>query len=339
MTIGKPAQRAHTRRPAISEPRQSPSLPETTHSAREPSSYSFSAVHRDENRADLALYTATAQRSAAQVIRSYSTSFGAASRLLASQYRTGVTSIYALVRVADEIVDGVAAQAGLPAELQRDALDSLEAQTEQAMATGFSTNLVVHAFAHTARRAGIRRDLTAPFFESMRADLHTTRYGAAELGSYIYGSAEVVGLMCLRVFLSESDDRYEPAARTRLTEGARRLGAAFQKVNFLRDLAVDLDGRGRDYFDLHNTLTEQTKAALVTDIDDDLAAAAEVIPELPKGCRAAVGAAHDLFAALNNELRRTRAEDLMRARVSVPNRTKARILASALTTRHLRAGR
>lgn len=337
MTVGRSYDRAPTRRTIAAEHQHALHAPEKVRPTPPPAG-SSGAARGEEPGADLALYTATSQRSAAEVIKAYSTSFGAASRLLEPKYRVGVTSIYALVRVADEIVDGVAAQAGLSVDAQREALDSLERQTEQAMATGFSSNLVVHAFAYTARRSGIRRDLTVPFFESMRADLNTSRFGAAERGTYIYGSAEVVGLMCLRVFLNESGDVYEPGERARLTEGARRLGAAFQKVNFLRDLGADLDGRGRDYFDLHHALTEQTKAELVADIDEDLAAAAEVIPDLPRGCRAAVSAAHDLFAALNNQLRRTRAEDLMRTRVSVPNRTKARIVAYAITGRVLRAG-
>lgn len=320
MTVDKPVRR----RPATA--RLHDGVPSTEAAHPEP----VEVARSTRNTTDLALYTFTAQRSAAEVIKAYSTSFSSATRLLAPQYRTGVTSIYALVRVADEIVDGVAAQAGLHPDEQLAQLDGLEAQTDQAMHTGFSTNLVVHAFAHTARRAGIRKDLTAPFFASMRADLHTTHYGKEDLGSYIYGSAEVVGLMCLRVFLAECPDRYDPAGRARLTEGARRLGCAFQKVNFLRDLSDDLTDRGRDYFDVRSTFSESTKTALVAEIDDDLAAAAAVIPQLPRGCRAAVTAAHDLFAALNQQLRRASAEELLVRRVRVPNRTKARILMAAI---------
>ncbi|WP_243064520.1 phytoene/squalene synthase family protein [Humibacter sp. RRB41] len=289
----------------------------------------------------LALYTETAEHSAAQVIKEYSTSFGATTRLLSPAYRTGVTSIYALVRIADEIVDGVAAQAGLAPQAQRAALDELEKETEHAMATGFSANLVVHAFAHTARRAGIRHDLTAPFFQSMREDVDKTGYDADDLNAYIYGSAEVVGLMCLRVFLTDSTSgrRHDPQTRARLTEGARRLGAAFQKVNFLRDLADDLDTRGRDYFDLRDAFTEETKSSLVNEIADDLAAAATVIPELPRGCRAAVTAAHDLFAELNDQLRAMAADDILQQRVRVPNRRKAGILALAVMRRRPREAR
>lgn len=283
----------------------------------------------------LALYTRAAERSAAQVIKEYSTSFSAAVRLLHAPYRTGVTSIYALVRLADEIVDGVAAQAGLSRDEQRAALDELEKETEAAMAKGFSTNLVVHAFAHTARRAGIRRDLTAPFFQSMREDVDKTGYDADDLKAYIYGSAEVVGLMCLRVFLADSTmGRCEdPQTRVRLTEGARRLGAAFQKVNFLRDLSDDLGGRGRDYFDLRGAFTEEAKCALVDEIEEDLAAAAAVIPELPRGCRTAVSAAHDFFAELNAQLRATSAADILRQRVRVRNQRKAGILAMVVVRR------
>ncbi|AGW41777.1 phytoene synthase [Leifsonia xyli subsp. cynodontis DSM 46306] len=284
---------------------------------------------------DLALYTRAAHESAATIIRQYSTSFGMATRLLAPTVRPRVEDVYALVRIADEIVDGAAAEAGLDLADQRALLDALEADTELAMRTGYSANLVVHSFAVTARESGIGVALTRPFFASMRRDLSPVDFTADELREYVYGSAEVVGLMCLAVFLADSpvpDDR-----RRGLEAGARRLGAAFQKINFLRDLAADYAGLGRSYFPGIDParLTERQKLALVVDIDGDLGAAADAILELPGNCRRAIAAAHALFSELSDRIRATPARDLLVRRVSVPMRTKLAILlrASAGTLR------
>jgi 15-cis-phytoene synthase len=278
---------------------------------------------------DLARYSQCAQDSAARVISAYSTSFGMAARLLGRRIRPHVRNVYGLVRVADEIADGAAAEAGLDAAALTMLLDGLEAETLRAIDLGYSANLVVHAFASSARYAGIGRDLVTPFFDSMRRDLDPRAYQAGEIGTYIHGSAEVVGLMCLRIFLADhvvTDDD-----RVRLEEGARRLGAAFQKVNFLRDLAADWQMLGRNYFPEMDPsgLTEAQKLQLVDDIDADLAAARAVIPELPRGARGAVSAAQGLFAALNERIRATPAERLMRTRVRVTNGAKLRILAEA----------
>jgi phytoene/squalene synthetase len=280
---------------------------------------------------DLALYTRAAHCGAATIIREYSTSFGMATRLLGAEVRPRVEDVYALVRVADEIVDGAAAQAGLSTADQRELLDALEADTERALRTGYSANVVVHAFATTARAAGISAELTRPFFASMRRDLSPVDFTADELSAYIYGSAEVVGLMCLAVFLA--DHPVPDASRRRLEAGARRLGAAFQKINFLRDLAVDYAELGRSYFPGIDParLTERQKLALVVDIDSDLGAAADAIPELPDNCRRAIAAAHGLFAELSDRIRSTPAGELLRRRISVPNRTKVAIVLRAST--------
>lgn len=278
---------------------------------------------------DLALYGQAAHRSAATIIHEYSTSFGMATRLLAPSVRPGVEDVYALVRVADEIVDGAAAEAGLsPAEIA-EMLDALEDDTERALRVGYSTNVVVHAFARTARTAGIGPELTRPFFASMRRDLDPVDFSADELSTYIYGSAEVVGLMCLAVFLHDAP--VADPVRQRLEAGARRLGAAFQKLNFLRDLAVDYAELGRSYFPGIDPaqLTERQKLALVVDIDCDLGAAADVIPELPANCRRAILAAHGLFSELSDRIRATPAADLIARRVSVPTRTKLAVLVRA----------
>ncbi|GAA2076293.1 squalene/phytoene synthase family protein [Pseudolysinimonas kribbensis] len=283
----------------------------------------------------LGLYDDVAQQAAALVIRRYSTSFGMASRLLGARVRPHVEAIYALVRVADEIVDGAATEAGLGRDGAERLLDGLETQTDRAVTEGYGSDLVVHAFARTARFAGFGRDLTAPFFASMRTDLHESSHDAESLARYIYGSAEVVGLMCLRVFLADDRAHSGPARgeaeRAELENGARALGAAFQKVNFLRDLHADAQVLGRSYFPGVDPATfgEDDKVRLLDDIDTDLAVAARAIPRLPANSRRAVALAHGLFAELSRRLRATPAPALLVSRVRVPDPVKLRIAAVA----------
>ncbi|GAA1966491.1 phytoene/squalene synthase family protein [Agromyces allii] len=285
----------------------------------------------------LARYDDAAVASAATVISRYSTSFGAAARLLDAPARRGIRSIYALVRVADELVDGTAEAAGLaPTELRR-VLDELEAETEVAMMRGFSTNLVVHAFATTAIAVGIDRRLTRPFFASMRRDLDPSPIRAEEVGPYIHGSAEVVGLMCLDVFLAceaAADPTLvpDPDRRRRLEHGAIHLGAAFQKINFLRDLETDWRTLGRNYFPWCDpeAFTDADKTRILDDIDEDLAIAGRSIPELPRRARGAVLSAHGLFAGLAARCRATPAEQLMTTRIRVPDAAKLAIVARSM---------
>jgi phytoene/squalene synthetase len=271
----------------------------------------------------LDLYDRTARAAAETVISRYSTSFGYASRLLGPRVRPHVRSIYALVRVADEIVDGPAREAGLTAEEEARELDALEAQTLEAIRTGFSANLVVHAFALTARECAIDEALVRPFFASMRTDITVTEHDAASHDAYVYGSAEVVGLMCVQAFVNAGSENPGPAD-PEIVAGARRLGAAFQNVNFLRDAGHDSDALGRDYLGLDGSPT--TRAAVLDDIDADLAAAASVIPRLPRDSRRAVTCAHDLFAELSSRLRQA---DASVGRVRVPNPVKAALFARA----------
>lgn len=279
----------------------------------------------------LALYDRVAEETASIVIRRYSTSFGLASRLLGAGVRQHVENIYALVRVADEIVDGPATEAGLDTIGAGRALNELERETEHAMDSGFSSNLVVHAFALTAREVGFGAELTAPFFESMRMDLSEKEHDQGSFDRYVYGSAEVVGLMCLEAFLQGQE--LDAAEKERMVTGARALGAAFQKVNFLRDLAADFETLGRSYFPgiKVDSFTEADKHRLLDDIDADLAVSASVVPSLPASSRRAVALAQSLFAELSVRLRATPATQLVRARVRVPNPVKARLaLAAAL---------
>jgi phytoene/squalene synthetase len=277
------------------------------------------------------LYDTVSEDSAAVVIGSYSSSFGLASRLLAEPVRTQVRNIYALVRVADEIVDNPDPMLGT--EPRERMLSWLLEDVRHALGAGYSGNLVVHAFARTALDVGIEDELVAPFFDSMRMDLDTTDHTPESFERYVYGSAEVVGLMCLRAFLAAPDGPFDrERAYDALAPGARRLGAAFQKLNFLRDLGDDHDLLHRRYFpglDLEG-FCDGDRDRILDDIDADLAAAAAVVPDLPPSSRRAVAAAHATFAELAARLRRTPAPEIRRARVRVPGHVKLRIAAGAI---------
>ena len=281
-------------------------------------------------------YTSAAVSSSGKVITEYSTSFGLATRFLGKSARRDIGNIYALVRLADEIVDGVAHEAGLDTATIADELDRLEAQTEAALVTGYSTNLIVHAFVTTARKHGITTELTTPFFRSMRADLHRYEHTDETLDDYIYGSAEVVGLMCLAIFrdmpgTDTSDDEL-------LVTSARRLGAAFQKVNFLRDLATDYEALGRSYFpDVDPAAFEEAKKQqLVEDIRADLAAAEPGIRRLDPRARIGVEMAYRLFGELTDTLDKRPAHELLSRRVRVNNPRKLAIAAQTVSTNLLK---
>jgi phytoene/squalene synthetase len=269
------------------------------------------------------LYTRVAQETSQGVIKRYSTSFGLASRLLEPRVRSHIGNFYALVRLADEIVDGVAAEAGVPTAEAGLMLDALESDTERALEVGYSTNLIVHAFASSARSVGVTAELTKPFFHSMRMDLTETKHTPESFQEYVYGSAEVVGLMCLEAFLEGQE--VSIADRETMVKGARALGAAFQKVNFLRDLGADVQALGRSYFPgvTVEALDEETKHRLLDDIDQDLADSAAALPLLPPNARRAVALAHVLFEALGERIRKTPATVLQTSRISVPDVTKA----------------
>lgn len=278
-------------------------------------------------------YTAAAEHAAAAVISRYSTSFGLATRLLHGPARPRTRSVYAMVRVADEIVDGAASGCGLDATAVAEALDAYERDIERALDSGFSTDLVIHAFADAARATGIGPDLTRPFFASMRADLTTPTHTPESFAAYVYGSAEVVGLMCLRVFSTDRSSRPVPPDPS-LVAGARSLGAAFQKVNFLRDLRAD-DGRGRAYFPGIDptSLTDAQKDRLLDDIDADLADSRAALAALPASSRSAVALAHEQFRELSARLRATPAAVLRGTRVRVPGHCRVVLVARVLAGR------
>lgn len=264
------------------------------------------------------LYDETARDAALVVISRYSTSFNLATRLLGVRVRDHVRVIYALVRLADEIVDGPGRElCENPDELFA-LVDQLENETLAAVELGFSSNLIVHAFAQTARESGIGPSLISPFFDSMRADVQEKSHDKKSYQKYVYGSAEVVGLMCLQVFVN-ADRHGTRTAPAHLIAGARRLGSAFQEINFLRDAEHDRLVLGRDYLD-HDSA--ESLEDVLTRVRKDLNAAARVIPQLPRDCRRAVTAAHQLFAKLISRLDGP-------GRASVPKRRKAVIAARA----------
>jgi phytoene synthase len=276
------------------------------------------------------LYDEVAAAAASVVIRRYSTSFAVASRLLRGPLRQHIENIYALVRIADEVVDGAAAAARVDAAGVARQLDGLEAECLHALESGYSTNLVVHAFARTARAANFGPELSKPFFASMRSDLAPEPLGQHGFEQYIYGSAEVVGLMCLRAFLIGQPN--PEAHYGQLQDGARRLGAAFQKINFLRDLSTDFHELKRSYFPgiSPDQLTDAQKDLLLDDIDADLAISRRAIAQLPVSSRSAVLLAHSLFAELSRRARRTPAQELLHRRIRVPNPVKTRLAAAAI---------
>lgn len=250
----------------------------------------------------------------------YSSSFGLASRLFGASVRPHIYAVYGLVRCADEIVDSYT---GADARLL---LDALEQETLAAIERGYSPNPLVQAFASTARTYKITHELLTPFFASMRADLTPASMTKISYQRYIYGSAEVVGLMCLRVFA--------PNEYSTLRPGAQHLGAAYQKINFLRDIAADHDGLGRWYFpdSQFDTFDDAAKQAIITDIQADLLLARQAARQLPRSSRWAVSLSYRLYDALLVKLVATPAARLKQQRVRVSGPRKLWLLTVTLAT-------
>lgn len=270
-------------------------------------------------RALIETYDKTARRASGKIIAGYSSSFSLATRLLAEPARTDIRHLYAVVRIADEIVDGTALEVGAnPAKL----LNEYEEQVRKAAEQKFHTDPVMHAFAMTARRCNFKDEHLRAFFTSMRRDLDSSAHDAASFDSYVYGSAEVIGLLCLDVFLA--DRKTGAKEREQLDAGARHLGAAFQKINFLRDRHEDFEILGREYFPEGTTLE-----AILSDIRDDIEIARTVIPGLPLRARAGVLAATGIFEELTSQLADSRSG---KTRISVPRRKKLGIAVRAAVT-------
>lgn len=248
----------------------------------------------------------------------YSTSFSLGIRMIAKDYRWAIYGIYGFVRFADEIVDTF--DRADKAEL----LAKFKADTYEAIDKGISLNPIIHSFQKVANQYNIGRSLIEPFFESMEADLHQKAYTEQTYNEYIYGSAEVVGLMCLKVFCDGDEKTYNS-----LKAPARALGAAFQKVNFLRDIKSDVEERGRIYFptlDLRQ-FNEMSKAEIIADVRNDFNQAYEGIKRLPLSCRFGVYTSYRYYLRLLDKIERVNAQEILENRIRVANTEKMAVLA------------
>jgi len=262
-------------------------------------------------------YTAVARKASSAVTRSYSTSFSIGVRSLHPRFRDPIHAIYGFVRLADEIVDTFH---GFD---KRSLFDRFSTDTWKAIDEGISLNPILHNFQEVVRTYAIDRSSITAFLNSMAMDLDTRTHDRSSYETYIRGSAEVVGLMCLRVFCENDDVLYQ-----RLKESAMRLGAAFQKINFLRDLRDDRLRLGRAYFPGTGSpaLEAGRKEAIEQEIREDLDAALEGIKGLPRGARFGVYVAFRYYRSLFKRIRSTPAHDVMDIRISVPNTVKAALL-------------
>ena len=261
-------------------------------------------------------YTAISYKVSNLVTNAYSTSFGLSIRLFHPSLRSHIYAVYGLVRIADEIVDTYVGAD------QRELLDTLEDETIRALQSGYSTNPIVHAFVQTARTYQITNDILAPFFESMRMDLTPKTFDQHTYEKYIYGSAEVVGLMCLKIFTT-SQKQYDT-----LKDAAKKLGSAYQKVNFLRDIAADADELGRWYFpnSSKETFDETIKQAIIIDIEEDFLAGSQGITALPISSQKAVRLSYNNYLQLLKKIKRTPASDLLQRRVRINDPQKIVLL-------------
>lgn len=262
-------------------------------------------------------YDTSSEIASKLVTEKFSTSFSSASRLFYRSIRPDIYNIYGLVRIADEIVDTY------KGANQRQLLDSLQSDVYQAIEKQFSSNIIVHAFALTANKYGIDKDLIAPFFDSMRTDIKAKTFNSQAYQKYIYGSAEVVGLMCLKVFCQGDNKLYK-----QLDSGARSLGSAFQKVNFLRDIKDDYETRGRYYFPIgkYETFDEQAKNQIVKDIEIDFKNSEEALNKLPANSIKACKAAYLYYKTLLHHLKLAPANEIKDRRIRVSELNKLSLL-------------
>ncbi len=254
------------------------------------------------------------------VTKSYSTSFSLAVRMLASSIRPAIYNIYGFVRLADEIVDSFH-------EYNKEALlADFENDYYKAHKEGISLNPILNSFQQTVKQFKIDDELVQAFLNSMKADLKKIKYTTKEeFDAYIYGSADVVGLMCLKVFVNGDQEKY-----SELKKAAMRLGSAFQKVNFLRDLKDDYELLNRSYFpniDL-KSLDSETKTAIITDIENDFDYAFKNgILKLPIEAKFGVYMAYRYYRKLLNKLKKVPSSKIMEQRIRISNPMKLNLLA------------
>jgi len=249
--------------------------------------------------------------------RAYSTSFSLGIYCLNKRFHKPIYSIYGFVRFADEIVDT------FHEFNKEELLNEFERDTWLAIDRGISLNPVLNSFQAVFREYKISNDLVASFLKSMRDDLIKERYEEVGYNEYIYGSAEVVGLMCLKVFTEGDEQLYNS-----LRPYARKLGAAFQKVNFLRDVKNDVETLGRMYFPgiSLNSITENDKKIIERDIEEDFMVALEGIKLLPKGTRFGVYVAYMYYRSLFSKIKALPSARIMMERIRITNYRKICLL-------------
>ncbi len=254
------------------------------------------------------------------VTNSYSTSFSLGIKFLHKQFQDPIYSIYGFVRFADEIVDT------FHDFNKKELLDEFKLETYRAIERGISLNPVLNSFQKVVNDYKIDLHLIETFLKSMEMDLEKKEYSEEAYKDYILGSAEVVGLMCLRVFVKGNQKMYDD-----LTPYAMALGSAFQKNNFLRDLHADYLGMGRVYFpnvELKE-LDPETKAALEDDIEIDFNKGLEGIKLLPKDSRFGVYVAYIYYRKLFNKIKSLHPERILEERIRIPNSQKMALFASS----------
>ena len=255
------------------------------------------------------------------VTKLYSTSFSMATRLLHKSIRQDVYNIYGFVRFTDEIVDTFH---DYPKE---DLLNRFEKELYTSLEQGISLNPILNSFQKTVNKYGIDKNLIKAFLKSMRWDLEKKIYQTdSDYKEYIYGSADVVGLMCLTVFTKGNHDKY-----SKLEKYAISLGSAFQKVNFLRDLNLDFEGLNRTYFPGINVnkFDEKSKNKIILEIEKDFKLALVGIFELPDEARFGVYIAYKYYDKLLKKLKKTPSLNIKKSRIRVPNYQKIGVLAKS----------
>ena len=266
------------------------------------------------------LFHEVSQQCSQAVTEKYSTSFNSAINLLHPHLRKPIHNIYGFVRFADEIVDT------FHQHQKEELLAEFRKETYTALERGISLNPILHSFQITVKEYNISLDLIEAFFTSMEMDLSKTNYNSEGYKDYIYGSAEVVGLMCLYVFCEGDTIKYDE-----LKPSAQALGAAFQKVNFLRDVKADYQQLNRSYFpgvDFSN-FTQHNKKQIEEDIAADFNNAYKGILNLPVKARFGVYVAYKYYLSLFKKIKRTSPADITERRIRIPNYGKALIVAKA----------
>lgn len=259
------------------------------------------------------------------ITNKYSTSFAIGVRCLDSKIRNAIFGVYGFVRVADEIVDTFHDCD------KRSLLEEFENEYYLSLKRGVSVNPVIHAFQMTVKKYQIDNALVDTFLKSMKMDLDHSYFDKEEISEYIYGSAEAVGLICLKIFVDGNDEEYR-----KLKPYAQHLGAAFQKINFLRDMKNDTLNLHRVYFPIleNEPLTDNTKKIILTDIYDDYREAKKGIRQLPKCARLGVYTAYLYYRALTKAIEKTPAEKLLDKRIRISNGRKAILLCKAYLTQN-----